>query len=301
MPNDQPLVARYPAVPMLDGLSAVADRYKALILDLWGVLHDGIAPYPGVLDCLAAFKATGKRSCLLSNAPRRVHSVINQLTGIGIPRDLYDEVLSSGEATWQALHTRPDEFHRSLGTRCFHLGPPRDASVHQELGLDLVDRVDEASFVLNTGIDDFDETLDDYRPVLVTARRHDLPMVCANPDLVVMYGDKEAVCAGLLAQEYERMGGRVAYHGKPHPPIYRRCLGLLDNPPPSSVLAVGDSLRTDVAGAVAAGIDAVLVIGGIHAEALGAGPDGMPDPQRLAAAVAAGGARPMAAMPRLRW
>ena len=301
MPNDQPTVAPTPAVPLLDGLAAVAHRYDALILDLWGVLHDGIAPYPGVLDCLAALRAAGKRSCLLSNAPRRVDSVIAQLTGIGIPRDLYDQVLSSGEATWQALNAPPDAFHRGLGRRCFHLGPPRDASVHQGLGLDLVDRVDAASFVLNTGIDDFDETLDDYRPVLTAARRRDLPMVCANPDLVVMYGDKEAVCAGLLAQEYERLGGRVAYHGKPHPPIYRRCLDLLGNPPLSGVLAVGDSLRTDVAGAAAAGIDAVFVIGGIHAAALAAGVDGRPDPHRLAAAVAAEGARPMAALTRLTW
>jgi ribonucleotide monophosphatase NagD (HAD superfamily) len=126
-------------------------------------------------------------------------------------------------------------------------------------------------------------------------------MICANPDLVVMYGEKEAICAGLLAQEYEAMGGRVAYHGKPHPPIYERCLRLMGDPSPDRVLAVGDSLRTDVAGAVAAGIDAVFVTGGIHAEALGAGPDGEPDPQRLVEAIDAAGVRPIAAMRRLAW
>lgn len=288
------------AVPLLDGLAALAEGYDALILDLWGVLHDGIAPYPGVLEALAAIQAAGKRTCLLSNAPRRVHSVIEQLTGIGIPQDLYGEVLSSGEAAWQAMRAPPDDFHRGLGRRCFHLGPPRDDSVHTGLGLELVGRPEEASFVLNTGAHDYDDTLADYRPVLEAAAGRDLPMLCANPDLVVMYGEQEAICAGLLAQEYERLGGRVAYHGKPHPPIYRRCLGLLDDPAPERVLAVGDSLRTDIAGANRAGIDAVFIVGGIHAEDL-AGPDGHPDPARLTRAIADSGTRPIAAMPRLVW
>jgi HAD superfamily hydrolase (TIGR01459 family) len=300
MPHDA-AAAPDRAVPLIDGLSGLVGRYDALILDLWGVLHNGLEPYPGVLDCLRALKSAGKRTCLLSNAPRRVHSVVEQLDGIGIPRALYGEALSSGEATWQALAEPPDEFHRSLGRRCFHLGPPRDASAHEGLDLDLVGRPEDAGFVLNTGAHEWDDTLEDYRPTLEAAAARDLPMICANPDLVVMYGAKEAICAGLLAREYERMGGRVAYHGKPHPPVYRRCLGLLGDPSPSSVLAIGDSLRTDVAGAAAAGIDAVFVTGGIHGEALGCGPDGTPDPDRLARAIAESPARPIAAVRRFVW
>ncbi|MCB9946667.1 MAG: TIGR01459 family HAD-type hydrolase [Rhodospirillaceae bacterium] len=286
--------------PLLPGLAGLADRYDGFILDLWGVVHDGLQPYPHAVDCMMRLRRAGKQVCLLSNAPRRIASVTARLREIGVPDDAYDHVLSSGEATHLALRDRPDAFHRGLGDRCFHLGPPRDNDVHEGLPLAVVAAPEDASFVLATGINDWDETVEDYEPVLQRCAAAGLPMVCANPDLVVVVGDILAVCAGLMAQRYEELGGRVAYHGKPHAPVYQRCFAMMDLPRPR-VLAIGDSLRTDIAGAAAAAIDSIFVTGGIHREELGCDADGNADPDRLRTALAESPHRPTAILPGLRW
>lgn len=290
-----------PSLTILPGLSALADRYDGFVLDLWGVLHDGVRPYPGAVDCLDRLRAAGKRVCLLSNAPRRTTAVAAKLAGMGIGPDRYDHLMTSGEATHDALRDRPDDFHRALGRRCLHLGPPRDDDVFEGLDLDFAEAPEDADFVVNTGIDEFGETLADYAPVLDRCAARGLPMVCANPDLVVYVGDSLEICAGELARHYETLGGRVAYHGKPHAPVYRRCLDLMGIGDPGRILGVGDSLRTDVAGANAAGIDALLVTGGIHREELGAAWGEACDPARLAALAVASGHRPRAAVPRFAW
>ncbi len=306
-PDAAPAASTAATVPILDGMRQVADRYDGFILDLWGVIHDGERPYAGVAECLARLRDAGKRVCLLSNAPRRVASVVARLEELGLPRDLYDAVLSSGEATHDAIRNPPDAFHAALGRRCLNIGPPRDEDVHLETGVTLVHRPEDADFVLCTGVDEFDETLDDYAPLLRACAARHLPMVCANPDLTVVAGDRLAICAGTLAAYYEELGERVAYHGKPHPPIYRRCLALLDGIGRDRILAVGDSLRTDIAGANAAGVDSLLVTGGIHADELNrlepGNPGGYPrpDPVKVAAAVRAKGHRPRGAIARLVW
>ncbi len=287
-------------IPILSGMAGLADRYDGFVLDLWGVLHDGGKPYPGAVECLDRLRAAGKRLCLLSNAPRRTASVVSKLEGMGIGRERYDHVMTSGEATHDALRDRPDAFHRDLGRRCFHIGPPRDDDVFEGLGLEMVGTPEEAEFVVNTGIDDFDETLEDYAPVLRRCAARGLPMVCANPDLVVYVGENLVICAGELARHYETLGGRVAWHGKPHAPVYRRCFDLLGLDP-RRVLAVGDSLRTDVAGANAAGIDAALVTGGIHREELGTAWGEACDPARLGELTRASGHVPQVALPRFVW
>ena len=289
------------ALPILTGLSDWADRYDGFILDLWGVVHDGVEPYPGVLDCLAALRQAGKRTCLLSNAPRRVADVVERLEEIGVPRTLYDEVLSSGEAAHRAIADPPDAFHAGLGRRCLHIGPPRDDSVHADLGLSLVDQPESADFVLNTGADGYEDTLDDFVPVLEASARCGLPMVCANPDLTVMMGDKIAICAGLLAAHYESLGGRVAYHGKPHAPIYQACLRLLAPVEKERILAVGDNFLTDILGANRAGLASLLVVSGIHADELCRSGEQGPDPARIAALAADHAARADAAIAGLVW
>lgn len=287
--------------PILPGLAGLADRYDAFIVDLWGVVHDGERAYPGVVDCLRRLRAAGKRVCLLSNAPRRVGRVLHKLREVGVPADCDDLAMSSGELTYEALRDRPDAFHRALGRRCLHVGPPRDDDVYDALDLEVVARPDDASFVLCTGIDDWDDTVADYHDVLVAAVVRDLPMVCANPDLVVVIGTRLAICAGKLAQHYEKMGGRVAYHGKPHREAYDRCLALLGAPDRRRVLVIGDSFHTDLAGARAADLDGVLVTGGIHADELGSQGGKPPDPELLETAITAHGLAPVAAMPVLRW
>ncbi len=288
-------------VRQISGLSAIIDRYDGVILDLWGVIHDGEKPYEGVADCLDRLREAGKAVCLLSNAPRRIGGVVAKLAGMGIGRERYHHVMTSGEAAHEALKRRDDPFHAALGRRLFHIGPERDRDVYESLDLTPVADPREADFALNTGIDDFDETLADYEPALEACAAARLPMICANPDLVVLVGAKMVICAGALAQRYEALGGVVAWHGKPHAPVYARCLDLMGVADPARILAVGDSLRTDVAGANAAGIDSALVTGGIHREELGGAWGDHPNPARLEAAVAASVQTPTYAIPRLVW
>jgi HAD superfamily hydrolase (TIGR01459 family) len=170
-----------------------------------------------------------------------------------------------------------------------------------DIGLRRVAEVAEADFVLNTGPSEFDATVAQYEPMLQAARARDLPMVCANPDLVVIHGGRRAICAGALAQRYEEIGGAVRWHGKPFPSIYETCFGLLGIADRGRILAVGDSLRTDIAGANAVGIASVLVLGGIHGEELGVARGVLPDPAKLEEAVAASGQRPSYAIAHLTW
>jgi HAD superfamily hydrolase (TIGR01459 family) len=287
---------------LLAGLREIAADYDGFILDLWGVLHDGAKPFPGVLDALARLKAAGKRLAVLSNAPRRAALVASRMTEIGIPPALYDDIHSSGEDAWQQLKRRDDPFYAALGRRCYHLGPARDENMLDGIDLERVTDVAAAEFILNTGPSlGWEETVADYEMLLQAARARDVPMVCANPDLVVIHEGRPAICAGALAQRYEALGGRVRWHGKPYPSVYQTCFARLGIADRRRILAVGDSLRTDIAGAAAAGIDSVLVTGGIHGDELGAAPGELPDRARLETALAAGGHRPKAAMARFRW
>ncbi|AWJ88958.1 TIGR01459 family HAD-type hydrolase [Azospirillum baldaniorum] len=288
-------------IVQLSGIAPVIDRYDGVILDLWGVLHDGERPYPGVPECLDRLRAAGKVICLLSNAPRRTGGVIAKLDGMGIGRDRYHHVMTSGEAAYDALRDRDDPWHAALGRRLYHIGPDRDMDVYEGLDYTLAASPDEADFVVNTGIVDFGESLSVYEPALEACRRRNLPMVCANPDLIVMVGEQMVICAGTLAQRYEEMGGDVFWHGKPHAPVYDRCLSLMGIKDKGRILAVGDSLRTDVAGANAAGVDVALVTFGIHREELGGAWGEAVDPAKLAAAAAASGHQPTYSLPSLRW
>jgi HAD superfamily hydrolase (TIGR01459 family) len=238
---------------------------------------------------------------LLSNAPRRADDVIRRITAIGVPLDSYHAVMSSGEETWQYLHRRDDPFYRALGRRCLHIGSDRDLEIRDGLDLDFVEAPEAAEFILNTGPARWDDTVEGYAPVLRRALTRGLPMVCANPDLVVMHGGQPALCAGALAQWYASQGGRVRWHGKPDPSVYAACLPLLGIADRARLLAIGDSLRTDIAGAAAAGIDSLLVAGGIHAEEFGVEAELGPDPDRLATALTAGGYSPVAVAPRFCW
>jgi HAD superfamily hydrolase (TIGR01459 family) len=290
-----------PDPPILPGLGPVADRYDGFILDLWGVLHDGVEAFPGVIDGLTRLRRAGKRICLLSNAPRRVTAVKAKLDGLGIEAGLYDHLMTSGEAVWRALSGRDDAVHRHLGARYLHIGPPRDDDVVEGLPLEETTDPAAADFVLCTGIDDDRETVADYEPVLAATAERRLPMICANPDLIVIIGGKAAVCAGLLAQRYEALGGTVIYHGKPHAPVYDHCLGLLGIGDRRRILAVGDSFHTDIAGAAAAGIESAFVTGGIHREALGTAWGEAPAPAAVAALAAASGGHPTLVIPRFAW
>ena len=183
----------------IHGVREIAADYDGFVLDLWGVIHDGMTPYPGVLDCLRTLLAEGKRVALLSNAPRRADDIVRRITAIGVPEGLYHEVMSSGEEAWQHLKQRDDPFYAGLGRNCLHICSDRDLEIRVGLDLDYVERAEAADFILNTGPAGWDDTIGDYAPLLAAARARGLKMVCANPDLMVNHGAQLALCAGALA------------------------------------------------------------------------------------------------------
>ncbi|MBI5165234.1 MAG: TIGR01459 family HAD-type hydrolase [Magnetospirillum sp.] len=283
----------------IEGLSVLSDGFDGFILDLWGVIHDGVEAYPNAGATLAALKAAGKRTLLLSNAPRRGPALVEQMARMGLGRELYDLVLSSGEAVHGELARRSDPFYAGLGRRLHHLGPERDTNVFEGLDYEVA-AIDEADFILNTGPVSFADSVDDYLPVLSRGIARALPMICANPDHVVIRQGQTVVCAGALAARYAEMGGVVNQRGKPDPAIYRTALDML-GVAPARVACVGDALHTDVKGANGVGLAAVFVTQGIHAAALGIAPGATPEPARLDALIAAHGERPLAAMATFAW
>lgn len=280
----------------LTGFAALAAAYDGFILDLWGVIHDGVTPYPGAIACLEEIHALGKPAVLLSNAPRRAAVAVAALRAMGVEDRLYSGIMTSGEATHLALAQRRDPWFAALGTRVFHLGPERDRNVIDGLPLTVVARPSEADFVVNTGPDDLagPTEVHDHEALLQDCLRAGLPMICANPDLEVIRGGVRVICAGALTQRYEEIGGVASWLGKPDPAIYEPVLEMLDMPR-GRVLAVGDALRTDIVGAAAASIDSCWVLGGIHGVELGA------DPVRIEAAAKAAGLKPVACLPTFIW
>jgi HAD superfamily hydrolase (TIGR01459 family) len=288
-------------VRLVAGMHELAPHYDGFIVDLWGVIHDGVAPMASALECLRVLKERGKRIVLLSNAPRRSDDVVRRITALGVPAGLYDNVMSSGEEAWLYLRQRHDPFHAALGWRCLHIGSERDMEIRDGLGLDFVDTVERAQFILNTGPAGWDDRIEDYEPVLCAALHRNIPMVCANPDLVVMHGNRLALCAGALAKWYEEAGGRVHWHGKPFRSVYDTCLGLLGIEDRTRVLAIGDSLRTDIAGAAGVGIDSLLIAGGIHAEEFGTPDAQKPDLWHIETALRGGCYNPVGVAWTLCW
>ncbi|HYB10382.1 MAG TPA: TIGR01459 family HAD-type hydrolase [Alphaproteobacteria bacterium] len=288
-------------IPFYPGVASLVARYDGFILDLWGVIHDGITAYPGVTDTLRRLGERGKHVLLLSNAPRRVSEIVTAMERMGIPHDLYDDFISSGEAAYAAMKSHADPWFRTLGKACYLMGPARDYGMLGGLDMQRVGRIEQADFILATGVDWDDDGIDIYLPALTAGAQRRLPMVCANPDLEVIRGGKRVLCAGTLAMRYEALGGEVRYFGKPHPEIYRLCFARLGGIDRRRIVAIGDSLRTDIAGAIAVGIDSVLVTGGIHAEELGIGHGDIPDPHVLAETCARDGHIPCAAIPAFVW
>jgi HAD superfamily hydrolase (TIGR01459 family) len=279
----------------LTHLRDVAPRYGGFIIDLWGVVHDGVRPYPGAVACLQALRDAGKPLVLLSNAPRRAEAAQESMRAMGIADDLYTDLLTSGEAVHLALRDRIDPWFAALGRRIFHLGPPRDRNVFASLDLQQVAHPRDADFVLNTGPDDEADPTDlaAFEPVLRDCAQAGLPMICANPDLDVIRGGVRVLCAGALAVRYRQLGGDVRSLGKPDPAIYQPVIARLGSAR-ADILAIGDSLRTDIAGATAAGMDACWILGGIHA-------DEAADPAAAARLAQASGLRPVATLPAFIW
>ncbi|TDR88019.1 TIGR01459 family HAD-type hydrolase [Enterovirga rhinocerotis] len=262
---------RADAVSFVQSFEEIAERYDLLLCDVWGVLHDGLKAFPAAGEALTRFREAGGRVVLVSNAPRPGDVVTRQLDQFGVPRTAYDDVRTSGDLTRAIVAGHGEKtFH--------HIGPERDLGLFRGLS-GRPTSLAEAEYVVCTGLfDDETETAEHYAETLAAMRERDLPMICANPDLVVERGHQLIVCAGAIAAAYEDLGGRTVTPGKPHRPIYEAALALgselLGRPVERSrVLGVGDAIRTDVAGGHGAGVHTMLVARGIHASELGAAHD----------------------------
>jgi HAD superfamily hydrolase (TIGR01459 family) len=261
------------------------------------VVHNGIAAFAQACDALKRFRAERGTVILITNAPRAGDSVQRILDRLGVPHDAYDAIMSSGDVTRGIVAAR-------LPQSIFHLGPPRDSSIFA--GLDVTFAPAEAAdYVVCSGLfDDTAETPESYRELLAAMRARGLFMVCANPDIFVERGDELVYCAGALADAYAALGGDVLYCGKPYAPIYQAALGSAAAlrggvTPLNRVLAIGDSVRTDLKGAALFGLDCLFVVSGLHAE--DAGGRDAPDLAGLNAMFVAAGVAPKAVIRRLVW
>ncbi len=265
-------------VPLVAGLSEIAARYDVVLSDIWGVVHNGRESFAHATHALDRFRRRGGTVVLITNAPRPGGPIRAQLDDLKVPAEAYDGVVTSGDVTMRLIIGRGS-------APVHHIGPPRDWSLFAEAAASAraapapLVPLDRADYVLCTGLfDDRVEAPADYDAVLRVMLACRLPLICANPDLVVQRGDQLIYCAGALAERYEQMGGSAIYAGKPYAPIYAEALSLAgalrgESVDDSRVLAIGDAMRTDVAGAARRGIDILFVTGGIHREDLhGNGP-----------------------------
>jgi HAD superfamily hydrolase (TIGR01459 family) len=230
-------------------------RYSVILCDIWGVVHDGVELYPNAAERLREWRSDGRKVILITNAPRTEDAVAAQLARIGLPREAWDGISTSGEAGIAAI--------KALGYPTGFLGTREDRAILEAHGLVFVQ--EGFSDIAVTGLDDERHWIDDFRSQLEALAKRDVLFHCFNPDRVVVRGGIPEPCAGALADVYEALGGRVEWYGKPHHAIYDYALGLAGNPPKEAVLAIGDALVTDMLGAAWQGFDAVFVSGGIHA------------------------------------
>ena len=248
----------------VERLRDLIDGKEVVLSDIWGVVHNGLESFPEACEALRHYRGRGGTVILITNAPRPADSVQRQLRKLGVADDTYDAIVSSGDLTRHYVADHP-------GRKVFRLGPERDNSIYRGLN-PLLAPLEDCDYIVCTGlIDDETESAEDYREMMLKARERGLTLICANPDIVVERGDRLIYCAGAIAELYRELGGEVIFYGKPHRPIYERAIALaarrrnhditLDR-----VLAIGDSVRTDVAGAHGFGIDCLFVTRGIHSE-----------------------------------
>jgi HAD superfamily hydrolase (TIGR01459 family) len=283
--------------PLIANFSPLASEYDVVLSDIWGVIHNGMAAYPHACGALMRTRARGGVVILVTNAPRPSEVVARQLDRLHVPRESYDAIVSSGDVTRGVVEER-------RGQTLYHLGPERDRSIFSGLDVHFAPP-DTADYVVCSGLEnDEAETPDDYRAQLESMLARRLFMVCGNPDVVVERGSTLVYCAGAIADLYASMGGDVLYAGKPYRPIYdmalaKAALAAGRKIPLAKVLAVGDSVRTDLKGARTVGVDFLFVTSGIHAEELGSREE--LDSSALTTTFAAAGGMPKAVIQELKW
>jgi len=254
-------------------LSEIQQDYDAFLVDLWGVIHDGENIYPGAREALEKLKSQGKQVVFLSNAPRRKTLAAEGLLNVRVSSDLYYDVITSGEVTFEYVTS----LNFSFGNK-YYLINEQQVDLLDNSGKTRVKNPNDADFVVAIGFENHTSTLEEKAPELEACKAKNLPMICANPDMVVVNIIGESwLCAGVLAEAYIKMGGDVQYFGKPYPEIYTKAIDLLKKTPKSRIAAIGDNLNTDILGANNFGIDSYFIAGGIHAKELGIKHGTLPD------------------------
>ena len=252
----------------IDGLYEVSHAYDGFILDQWGVLHNGVETYPGVTACLNKLKAQKKQVVILSNSGKRSDYNVERLKEIKIKPSHYKAVVSAGEVVWEGLSNREEGIFEGIGDICYLISRGDDRTLLEGLDLVITDDIEMAEFLLITGVDSPEKSIEDYEPILRKAVARGLPAICANPDLVTIFGKQRAMGPGAVVQRYSEFGGVTHFIGKPHKPIFQRCLEMFKDIIPARILMVGDSLYHDVAGAQSVNIDTAFVLSGIHSSAV---------------------------------
>ena len=285
----------------LGGMAELMYSHDAFIIDQWGVLHDGHAPYARAIDCLQRIRKAGKAVVMLSNSGKRGEDNARLVAKMGFARDLFDAVVCAGDDARDAVLHDPDPFYRTLGPRCMLMTRPEDGHLADELDRQQVDDVEQADFLLVLSMNAPVQSLALWEPTLVRAAARGLPMVCGNPDLARVSASGELFEApGLLARRYAELGGAVRLHGKPSLRIYQTCLRALPYAH-HRIACVGDSLLHDVVGAAGAGLPSVFVASGVHQEELGVAFGHTPDPTACERLYARFDARPDYLVPVFRW
>jgi HAD superfamily hydrolase (TIGR01459 family) len=249
-------------IDVLSSIAPLGPSADVWFLDIWGVLHNGVRPYASAVAACQKYRSEGGRVVLVSNSPRPHDGVVRQLDQVGVARDAYDAVITSGDVSRRLIADY-------AGKRVFHLGPERDLPVYAGTGADPSRAPEDAAAVVCTGLfNDDSETPDDYRVLLSDLRAGGLTMVCVNPDLQVERDGRIIYCAGALAQAYAAAGGKVLYAGKPYAPIYDAAIeiamDLSAGVSRERILAIGDGVKTDIAGATAAGLRSVFISSPVH-------------------------------------
>ena len=235
----------------LNHLADIFNNYDTFVIDLWGVIHNGVDLYPNAIKAIDQLKKNSKKIVFLSNAPRPSAKVINFLLKMKMDKKYLDNVITSGEAAMHAIN------QKKYGKTFYHLGPARDTSVFEKLKNNRTD-LKNCDFILCTGLfDDYDNDLNYYKKFLL--KHVSKKLICTNPDLIVHRGNVEELCAGSVAKVFEDLGGEVVYFGKPHKAVYNMCFK-----PEEKVLAIGDNLRTDIKGANNLKIDCIFISEGVH-------------------------------------
>ncbi|MEO8421055.1 MAG: TIGR01459 family HAD-type hydrolase [Hyphomicrobium sp.] len=287
-----PATSQNPAIPLINSIAPFAGATAAWLVDIWGVIHNGVRPFMDACDACTRYREGGGIVVLVSNSPRPHHGVAAQLDGLGVPRASWDTIVTSGDVARTLIAAY-------AGRSIFHIGPERDLATFAGLGVVRV-TPDDAEAIVCTGLfDDERETPDDYAAILKQCLARGLPMICANPDVMVERGGRMIYCAGAIARAYAALGGEVAYAGKPYAPIYALTFETLEKLQPGSadkarLLAIGDGIGTDIAGAAEAGVRSVFVASGVHVQ-------GGLDAKAIEALFPPGAPRPIAAMAKLAW